>query len=310
MKQLLITHIADGDGIGCAILLKLVDKNCDILYYENHEINPAMNEMMDDNYFDKYDRVLVTDISFDMETALRIDKDKKLKEKIVVFDHHESRLELDKFSWANIVVRNEKGLTSGISLLHEYLLRNYKNRILRSKGVKLFVESTRQGDTWEWKTVYNNQEASDFGSLFKIYGKAAFFNIYLKRLKRPFFKLLNNFEKKVIVLENKKMDNYINIAEKNMLVRKVEGYNVGIVFADSYKSHLGNFLAEKYIGKVDFIAIIDLSKSISYRSVKDEANVAVFAKEHGGGGHARASGSPISEEIKDKVLELLFKEVK
>ena len=92
-----------------------------------------------------------------------------------------------------------------------------------------------------------------------------------------------------------------------MIIAKIDDYDVGIVFAERYRSILGNTLANEH-EELNFIIIIDIDISISYRSINDN-DVSIFAKKYGGGGHKNASGSGIDKNIKNKIIELLFNDV-
>lgn len=78
----------------------------------------------------------------------------------------------------------------------------------------------------------------------------------------------------------------------------------GIVFADKYISELGNELC-KLNKELDYIVIVNMStRSVSYRTIKDNIDVGMIAKEHGGGGHPKAAGAKIKF---DNILNFLSK---
>ena len=65
----------------------------------------------------------------------------------------------------------------------------------------------------------------------------------------------------------------------------------GVVFADKYISELGNELC-KLNRELDYIAIVNMStRSVSYRTIKDDVDMGMIAKKYGGGGHPKAAGS-------------------
>lgn len=70
---------------------------------------------------------------------------------------------------------------------------------------------------------------------------------------------------------------------KNLIVRDIKGYNVGIVFAERYISELGSRLMELH-SKLDFVVIINIDKTISYKTNKNNIDLGEFAKIYGGGG--------------------------
>ena len=93
-----------------------------------------------------------------------------------------------------------------------------------------------------------------------------------------------------------------------MFQATLNGRRCGIVFAESNRSLLGNYLAQKYAYMLDFIVIINMQQGISFRSVKDEINVAEIASIYGGGGHVKASGAPMDNSLKKEVLALILKD--
>ena len=89
----------------------------------------------------------------------------------------------------------------------------------------------------------------------------------------------------------------------------IDGKKCGVVFAETNKSELGNYLSNKYT-ELDLIVLINAANSISYRTTKDDVDVSVFASNYQGGGHAKASGSGITDEQREQIIKLYFKEVK
>lgn len=115
----------------------------------------------------------------------------------------------------------------------------------------------------------------------------------------------------LLELEQNKINQYINKQDKTLteevLTINDKIYSVGIVFAEQYISELGNELAKMHTN-LDFIILINLSNNaISYRSIKENINLGEdIAKYYGGGGHAQAAGSQISENIKDIIIDMIL----
>ena len=68
------------------------------------------------------------------------------------------------------------------------------------------------------------------------------------------------------------------------------------------------YLSLKY-PNLDLIAIIDASSSVSYRTARDDVSVEVFATKFGGGGHQKASGSNISDAMREEIIKVIFGEI-
>ena len=86
------------------------------------------------------------------------------------------------------------------------------------------------------------------------------------------------------------MKEYLEEKKDKVIIRNINGYKVGIVFAERYRSNLGNYLAKEYSDSVDFICIINIARHISLRGIKVDKPVNKFAEIYGGGGHPYAAG--------------------
>ena len=84
------------------------------------------------------------------------------------------------------------------------------------------------------------------------------------------------------------------------------GKKCGIVFAEKYRSLLGNYLVEKYSYCIDFVVIINMQQGVSFRSNRDDVNVSEIASVFGGGGHFKASGAPLDNSLKKEIIKYIF----
>lgn len=296
----LITH-SDLDGIGCEILFRYVegmfDNNIDVVIAEYNDVNEIVENALNELENGKYMELFITDLSINNELAKRI-SDNNMNVKLL--DHHPSAEFLNKYKFANVIIESGRGKECGTSLLashyYEYL-QHVNIEIVK------FIELVRQYDTWEWRDKYNNIDAKKLNDLLYILGREKFVNLILQ-------KLLNNeslFDEKtnlILELKQNEINNYINTKEKDLIIKKVLGYKVGIIMCDMYLSELGNVLSEKH-PELDFIAIIK-QNSIGLRTVKDDINLTDIAKQFGGGGHPKASGFPLGKDKLDKFICELF----
>ena len=109
----------------------------------------------------------------------------------------------------------------------------------------------------------------------------------------------------LIQIEKYKIEKYISTKDKEIMDCQLLSYKVGIVFAEQYISELADVLLERH-PEFDLIAIVNTPKSISYRTKKDNVDVSEIAKFFNGGGHIKAAGSPITDDTKIEILNLLF----
>jgi len=167
-----------------------------------------------------------------------------------------------------------------------------------------FVESVRKYDTWLWKTVYNEIEPKMWNDLLYIIGRENFIEKIIDLVTSQHGLEFTEFDLKLLEYKQKDIDKYIESKDKTIIVKEIQGYKAGIVFAEQYHSELGNKLSEMH-PELDFIVIVNPSQSVSYRTIKD-IDLSEIAKMYGGGGHPKASGSPISDEVKKYILKVLF----
>lgn len=304
MKVFIFSHIADCDGITPVILSKLAFEHVDYKLLNN----PIDKEFLDfvNNYdFSDYDYIYMVDLCISEETLKQLDSEfiKKFK----VFDHHVARSNMNKYDFIKVIEERNDIRECGTSLYYEHLCQNFDNDLLRKKSTEKIVEIVRLNDTWSWERENKKVDSSlvDFLSIFGIEEYINYFYNFI--LNNDEFYLEEKY-KFLFEVENKRKVNYIEEKEKQLIKACIKPYNVGIVFAENYRSILGNELAKRN-PELDFIIIINLSRSISYRGIKESINLSDFASIYGGKGHKFASGSPLPDGLKELIIKTIFKEV-
>ena len=126
---------------------------------------------------------------------------------------------------------------------------------------------------------------------------------FFKNNKQFYFTNEQNY---LLEVEDKRIKRYMEETEKTMFHATLQGRPCGIVFAESHRSLLGNYLAEKYSYLLDYIVIINMQQGLSFRGVKDNIDLSKVASIYGGGGHAKASGAPLDNSIKKEVIKILL----
>ena len=186
-------------------------------------------------------------------------------------------------------------------LSHNYLIPSKHECLI----LKEFVDIVRKYDTWLWKEEYNDIIPKQWNDLFYILGRDRFIEETLYKIQIRDLEF-SNTDTLLLELEQEKIDKYTKEKSKNIIITNIQGCVVGIVFAEQYHSELGNRLSEKH-QELDFIIIINMDKSVSYRTTKDYSHLGNdIAKIYGGGGHARAAGSPINNKIIENVIKVIF----
>lgn len=293
MKDLLISHVADIDGVSPVILMKLCKIDFDFELKDIYEVEEYMNELLDSD-LSIYSNIYITDLTVPESIYNKINNS-EYKDKFKVFDHHKTHEYASKYDYVTIDT-NE----CGTSLFYSYLNKKYKFKNI----VKQYVEHVKNLDIWLWQDK-NDITAKKLGDLFDIYGKNRYIEeMYLKlKNKRKF--TLDKFELKLLDIEQDKIDRYIIKKEKDMIILSYENYKAGLIFCEKYKSETGNTLSINH-PELDFIIMMNLSGGISFRTSKD-IDLSIIASKLGGGGHKKACGAPIEEELKIEFIKKIFK---
>ena len=290
MKRLIISHIADPDGVTPIILSKLVFEEFDYILSENKDVNSNVK-----NNLDKYDFIYVVDLNISEELADFIEEN--YKDKIMIIDHHLSCNNMNKYSFIHV---DAKGKESGTSLYYKYLLNNYNSDLLNKESTKMLVEHVRTMDIYDFSKT-NKEEAEKLEMIFKIYGKDKFidkfYNVIINDLE-----LYSKEDLNLVALEKARIQRYIE--EKEFIEISLDNKRVGVVFAERYVSELGNYLINKN-NYLDYIILINIDKKISYRG-NGKIDLSVIAKKFGGGGHINAAGNCLPSGLKEKVIKEIF----
>ena len=310
MKVKLFSH-SDKDGVGCGVLGKQAFSNIDIEYCDYDNINDKIKQYIVTEEYKNYDMTFITDISVNAEIAELINNIQSLISEFILLDHHKTAEFLNKYSWCKVVENVNGEKTCGTSLFYYYLEDNgflQNSRAWKWDGCSnlySFVESVRKYDTYLWKTLYNEIEPKMWNDLLYIMGRDNFIEKIMDIIGFQHEFDFTEFDLKLLEYKQREIDSYIEAKDKSIIVKEIQGYKTGVVFAERYVSELGNKLSELH-PELDFIAMINPSHSVSYRTVKKGIDLSAIAKVFGGGGHMAASGSPIDEVMRNRIIDLVF----
>ncbi|MDD2470019.1 MAG: hypothetical protein PHI22_03735 [Bacilli bacterium] len=305
MKVFIISHISDPDGVVPVILSRLVFDEVKSTLVNADDVNDILLKLINNNEFDKYDVVYITDLSPNKKMCELINNDSILKSKIKIFDHHIGNMFANQYSFATIIDTDEEGIKqSGTSLYYEHLLKTYDNKHLNKEAVRSFVDLVRSFDTWEW-TKTNNLDAKKITNLFDIYGHEYFEEHYLKFLKENDTFYFDDKELFLLETEQIRIDTYVKEKKDKIIPVSLLDYNAGIVFSSKYRSELGDRLAKHFKDKYDFIVLIDLERSISYKGIKN-VDLNQISQVFGGKGHINSSGSPLPIDLQEQIIKIIF----
>ncbi len=304
MKVLLISHIADPDGVTNAVLGKLVFKDIDIKLTELNDVDKLLKEGIESN---QYDNIYITDLNMTEEMAKYIDKEEELKKKVHVFDHHISQISLNKYSFIDVIVEKNNRKECGTSLFYNYLLSISDNEILRKNSTKKIVNLVRSIDTFDFQEI-SKDEAFTIQKLFSIFGRDKYIDYLINYVTNNDEFILDGSLKLIIDTENDRVKRYVEQKEQEMYKVKIDGYNAGLVYAEDYRTELGDYLNTKYKDILDFIIIINVSRSISLRG-QGKVDLSVLSTKYGGGGHKNAAGIKLPKDFLKNITNLIFKDI-
>lgn len=288
----LYTH-NDLDGAGCAIAAKCAfGEKVDVHYNSVGGLNAQVELFLERPK--KNRQLFITDPSVHEANEKGLDDYVRSGGKVKLIDHHKTALHLNERSWGQVRVAYEDGrLASATSLFYDYLIQN---RLLKpSKALEEFVELVRLYDTWEWES-HGQPKAKRLNDLFYMMSIEEFEEIMLQRLRRSEHFAFDDFEERVLDMEEERIERYVRRKKRETVQTFIAGMCVGIVHADSYHSELGHELGTEN-PHLDYMAILNLGgKKISFRTIHGHIDVSEIAGRYGGGGHAKASGCPMTEE--------------
>ncbi len=289
--MLIISHKADPDGVTPIVLSKLVFKDFKYILADIDEVDKFVMDNIDEE-------IIVVDLNISEETADYILNNNK---KVLVFDHHLSNIYMNKYPFIKVI--DIDGIKqSGTTLYYKFLLEKYNNDLLNKDVTKKLVEHVRTMDTYDF-SITSKEEANNIVVLFKIYGRELFIDKFYNVIINS-NELYSREDLNLIELENLRIKRYIE--EKEIIEISLDNKKVGVVFAERNMSELGNYLVNKY-DYLDYVILINVDKSISYRG-NNKVDLSVIAKKYNGGGHFNASGSPIPIDLKEKIIKEIFKD--
>jgi len=301
--KLLLSHIADPDGVTPVILLNLLNEEFEYKLFEVKELSKFIEERIDTDYFDKYEDIFIVDLGITKECADKI-INSKYKNKFKLFDHHESHYYLNEYDFATVMEEVNGFKECGTTIFFNYLVKNYDNKTLTKPSVINFVELVRENDTWQFTDF--KEDSMNLSNLFGFYGKEKYIDLYTEFLKKNDKFYFTSMELVILECLNREKEEYLKKLEDTIIIRNIKGYNIGIVFAEKYRSQVGDHLANLYKDEIDFVAIINLARHISFRGIKEDKPVNKFAEVYGGGGHPLAAAMSYPEDVKQKIITYIF----
>lgn len=297
-KMTKVLSHTDLDGVGSAIIIARLSAGTTQMEYGDYpNIDKRVNNFLDKADLSLYSNLFITDISVNEETAERLEAIHQSNPDLTIqlLDHHKTAKWLNKYDWAYVStahIKNTKTMetypSSGTSLVVNHF--EHELNIFIPKVVREFAEQVRRYDTWEWSDVYKEIRPKELNDLLYTIGREQFsatYSRFLEKSDTPFFDWFTIEHRTLLDQRQKEIEAYIKKKDEQLTV--TDG-NVGIVFAESHVSELGNEICKLH-PEIDYVVIFDVgARKMSFRTVKD-IDLSEIAKSHGGGGHPKASGA-------------------
>lgn len=288
----LLSH-NDLDGVGCGILAKLAFQDkVKVRYNSISSLDREIEFFLENDQQNTF--LFITDLSPNETNEQHLNNYYQATGNVQLLDHHKTALHFNHYEWGRVLIEDEQGLlTSATSLFYQYLIT--QGLLEKTEALTEFVELVRQYDTWEWEKNGNFQ-AQRLNALFFLVSIDEFEEKMLNRLKTSEHFDFDDFEKKILSMEEDKIERYIRRKKRELVQTNMGDLYVGVVYAESYLSELGNELGNENV-HLDYIAMVNMgSKKMSLRTIHDHIDVSSIAATFGGGGHQKAAGCSLTGE--------------
>ena len=292
-KILIISHMADCDGMGSVILGIKYFKNIDYILCEAGEL-----ECLREEDVSNYEQIFICDVPRVRETMSVIENNSYLKEHLKHFDHHESSVSDNNHSFVNEVI-SINGLTVSATYLFYQYLKSLGDK-LNKKFYEEFVEGVRAYDIWDKNGDF--ELGKKITNVFTLMEPVSFIDYICSLDDSKEFMITKEIDN-LILSNEKKMNNYFEKAYEKIVITDYKGYKMAVTINEQYRSLLGNYICNKN-KDIDFVLIINFERfSCSLRCEKDGVDVSVIASEfqHDGGGHTKSSGFILDSESIPKI---------
>lgn len=292
-KILIISHMADCDGMGSVILGIKYFKNIDYILCEASDLECLLKEDLSN-----YEQIFICDLPLFRETINVIEDNSYLKKHLKHFDHHESSVSDNNHSFVNEVI-SINGLTVSATYLFYQYLKSLGDK-LNKKFYEEFVEGVRAYDIWDKNGDF--ELGKKITNVFTLMEPVSFIDYICSLDDSKEFMITKEIED-LILSNEKKMNNYFEKAYEKIVITDYKGYKMAVTINEQYRSLLGNYICNKN-KDIDFVLIINFERfSCSLRCEKDGVDVSVIASEfqHDGGGHTKSSGFILDSESIPKI---------
>jgi len=331
LQSVLFTH-TDLDGAGCDVIFRLSQWNKKPTDYKAYHCNYKNIDEKIQKSIDKgeiepdYTNIYIADIVPSRELLYHL---VEKYNNVFLWDHHPSNEDISEKipTHCCIMVRDMNGVKQcGASLMYKYFqnqamlnpldlkTRKFQPGYMAAEHLRIFVDTIRSWDIWEWKET-NNPIPQKLNTLLHLYG----IDLFVSKFTQAF--LINAFRKDSIQLINRNEMIFVNAklkADRKRIdavkvsdceIATLNGYVTALYFVDNLPltELASNFLARNE--NIDIFAGINIPLgSVEFRTIKD-IDLSVIAKRCGeywktkGGGLKQASGAMLPKVFKTNTIQ-------
>lgn len=298
-SYLIISHIADIDGMGSVILArKYYDDAIDYILCEVSDVVTVLQEIDSSSYA----RIYICDLQLNIDAINYLNKRGDLVEKLKHFDHHSSMINESTPAYCNYVLAVDGRKTCATELFYRFMLTLDTN--FNKKFYKSLVEGIRANDTWD--TEGDFELGSKLASIYTILGPELFMDMVLSLNDNNPFELPKVYSD-LVQADFIKMNNYIDNVNNHIAKKKYNNHVVGITISEQFRSVLGDEICKRN-KDIDYVLIINFDRmTCSLRCIRNDIDLGLIAQEfhHGGGGHRKAAGFVIDKESTPKIKSFI-----
>lgn len=306
-KSTIIFSHNDLDGLGCILLGILTFNKCKYRLNTYGNIDNKIKQFLEDdavNTTKSFDYLYITDISISDETVELLNNS-PYKDCWFLLDHHDTRKDLHNGTNMFVLPEDENGNpNSGTNLFKEFLIDVFGVEF--NMTTDIFVDMVRLWDTWLWKEQ-DIQTPVDLDILRKSIDNLGFIRNMLPKLEYDSFNLLTSDDMAIVKKCRDDLEYYYNNT-KNITLKDSNDNVVSYIIAEDYTSLLADIFLTRN-PEVDYLVILNLRRGVgSIRTQRNDIHVGELAShiilEDGktGGGHPKASGFPITDELYSAIL--------
>lgn len=290
----ILTHAADLDGVGSAVLLANLhpDDHVDVRFTEYADMEAKIQE------FENLDMLYISDLSF--KTADIMDHVRLPKEKVLIFDHHASSKPIfDQIDDRAKIYFDASGKKCTVDLIWDYIqLQSAKLHF--GKNLRHLVEATHSIDLW----IKNVRDGDLLSDIISMIGPEKTFELLMEDNHRCYEEHFTIGMRKSVELAEEKRQYALAMAmNSHSIVQPFLNEDVKLIvaFTHGYQSDVGNSFLQQH--SLAWVVLYDLGKgSASYRTngytiAKYKISAKTIAEHFGGGGHPEAAGSPMPNQV-------------